>query len=79
MPPAGEDVRCTRMKWSVKGEWGITVVTEGMWQEMQPLLGFTGQVVEPDAAARFRRRGRPWLEPAAGGAPPAWQDRHLAS
>src|SRR4051812_1503671 len=32
-------VRCTRMKWSVNGEWGMTSLTLGMWQETQPFVG----------------------------------------
>ena len=42
-PPAWDGSRWTRMKWSVKGEWGITSLTVGMWQEIQPVFGLTGQ------------------------------------
>ena len=43
------------MKWSVNGEWGIAPLTLGMWQEMHPLLGLTGQVREfgSDSARSF--------------------------
>src|SRR5271157_4082874 len=33
------------MKWSVNGECGMTPLTVGMWHEMQPVAGLTGQIV----------------------------------
>ena len=32
------------MKWSVNGEWGMASLTLGMWQEMHPVAGLTGQL-----------------------------------
>ena len=31
------------MRWSVKSVWGISVSTLGMWHEIHPCFGFTGQ------------------------------------
>ena len=47
------------MKWSVNVEWGTTSLTAGMWQPMQPAVGFTGQMVRLAVSARlvFRCRG----------------------
>ena len=84
--PAGSDDSgsldgCTRMKWSVKDEWGTISLTAGMWQPMHPVVGFTGQVVCPDIGvhpsgrpvARCRRYcPRPCTSPE-------WHDRHLDS
>ena len=61
-PPAAagrESSRWTRMKWSVKGEWGITFLTVGMWHEMQPVAGLTGQI----GAARLRPGRSPATAP----------------
>ena len=33
------------MKWSVNGECGMTPLMVGMWHEMQPVAGLTGQIV----------------------------------
>ena len=65
------------MKWSVNEEWGMTSLTVGMWQEMQPVAGLTGQVgaalnrTDEFAAARALTTPAGWL--------PAWHDRHLVS
>lgn len=49
--------RWTRMKWSVNEEWLMTLLTAGMWQAMQPLVGFTGHGVGRLVSARLARRG----------------------
>ena len=74
---AAHQSRWTRMKWSVKEEWGTTFLTDGMWQAIHPFDGLTGHAAGLDASDRPVGSDR--VCASRGRAAPVWHDRHLAS
>ena len=57
----------------------MTPLTVGMWHEMQPAAGLTGQIVACGASVRSNRRNRSLGFEASSVWPLAWHSRHLAS